>query len=147
MYCVPLNLAPAPYFLGILKSNVPTVLGDTGNVLGVDVSGTMVSDDEVLVLVAVDDAVISNPVDDVNVLNLIGLESITLSFRESASGSANARGVIKACNLLIVSLLLCPLLTKVDTSLIFYIHPMINLSFELPMMRNLLVGQFLLCLH
>ena len=120
-------------------------LGDTGNVLGLEVSGTMVSDDEVLVLVAADDAVISNPVDDVNVLNLIGLESITLSFSESASGSANARGVIKACNLLIVSLLLCPLRTNVDTSLIFYIHPMINLSFELPMLRNLLVGQFLLC--
>jgi hypothetical protein len=88
------------------KSNVPTVLGDTGNVLGLEVSGTMVSDVDVLFLVAVDESVISNPVDAVIVLNLLGLESMILSFRESASGSANARGVIMACNLLIVSLLL-----------------------------------------
>nr|AKH48258.1 hypothetical protein [uncultured marine virus] len=106
MYCVPSNLAPAPYFFAMSKSNVPTVLGDTGNVLGLEVSGTMVSDVDVLFLVAVDDSVISNPVDDVNVLNLLGLESMILSFRESASGSANARGVMMACNLLIVSLLL-----------------------------------------
>ena len=96
-------------------------------------------------LVAVDDVVISNPADDVSVLNLLGLENMILSFRESASGSANARGVMMACNLLIVSLLLCPLRIKLDTSLIFYIHPIPSLSLELPMLMCLLSSLLPLC--
>jgi hypothetical protein len=66
----------------------------------------MVSDDDVLFLVSLPEPITSNPVNAVSVLSLLGLASMILSFRASSSGSANAIGVIKACNLLIVSLLL-----------------------------------------
>ena len=145
MYCVPSNLAPAPYFFAMSKSKVPTMLGLTGKALGVAVSGSMVSDDDVLFLISLPEPVISSPVNAVRVLSLLGLESMILSFRASSSGSANAKGVINACSLLIVSLLLCPLRIKLDTSLIFYTHPKLVLFFEPPMLMNLPVSLFLLC--
>ena len=126
--------------------NVPVRLGVTGNAVGVEVSGSMVIDDPNLSRVAVLELVMSNPVSEVSVLLRIGFDNITRSFRESASGSANAKGVINACNLLMVSESLCPLRTKLDTSLIVYTHPKTSLSFEPPMLMNLLPSLFPLCL-